>query len=503
MNPIRTPFSAISRLSLAGVCGALLFLLAACGGASDGADGPAPARSKSAALDASDGPKAQGTVPVYRFYNRATGAHFYTASASERDRIRATLPVMSYDGPAFEASPVAAAGLSPVHRFYNRQTGVHFYTISEAERAQVQANLPQFLYEGIAYYASTVAGPGLRPLSRFYLAGKGYHFYTVTPTEVAYLPQYAYEGTGYHVFGSEPATIRSYGSFARAALGPGAPLYGALSFPADNPWNQDVSALPVDPNSDALIASIGQDTGLHPDFGSGFWEGAPIGIPYVVVSGAQARVPMVWTAYGDESDPGPYPVPVDAPVEGGRASNGDRHVIVIDRDNQRLYEIGRAFPQTGGAWFADVGALFHLDSNNVRPGGQPGWTSADAPRLHPCDAVYVRLKNAGQQAADVTGLVIQPTAAVAALKDPVYGVRLDPGSTGVYAWQFDPMTGPPAVSDIAFIVVQADPAVRIHADYSNLAQCGATDFACGATATTTRSGDQPFAQGRARGRVTL
>lgn len=90
---------------------------------------------------------------------------------------------------------------------------------------------------------------------------------------------------------------------------------------------------------------------------------------------------MVWTAYGDESDPGPYPVPVDAPVEGGRASNGDRHVIVIDRDNQRLYEIGRAFPQTGGAWFADVGALFHLDSNNVRPGGQPGWTSADAAGL--------------------------------------------------------------------------------------------------------------------------
>jgi len=187
MNPIRTPFSAISRLSLAVACGALLFSLVACGGASDGADGPAEARSKSAALDESGSPKAQGTVPVYRFYNRATGAHFYTASASERDHIRATLPVMSYDGPAFEASPVAAAGLSPVHRFYNRQTGVHFYTISESERAQVQANLPQFHYEGIAYYASMVAGPGLRPLSRFYLAGKGYHFYTVTPTEVAYL----------------------------------------------------------------------------------------------------------------------------------------------------------------------------------------------------------------------------------------------------------------------------------------------------------------------------
>lgn len=129
-----------------------------------------------------------------------------------------------------------------------------------------------------------------------------------------------------------------------------------------------------------------------------------------------------------------------------------------------------------------------------------GWTTADAPKLHACDTVYIRLTNGGAAGVDVTGLVIQPTAAVAALKDPVYGVRLDPRSTGVYAWQFDPFSGQAAVvSDIAFIVVQADPAVRIHADYSNLAQCGATDFVCGATATTTRSGDQSFAKGAARG----
>ena len=129
-----------------------------------------------------------------------------------------------------------------------------------------------------------------------------------------------------------------------------------------------------------------------------------------------------------------------------------------------------------------------------------GWTSADAPRLHPCDAVYITLRNGAKAGADVTGLVIQPSGAVGALKDPVYGVRLDPGATGVYAWQFDPMADrTPALSNIAFIIVQADPAVRIHADYSNLAQCAATDFACGATATTTRSGDQAFAQGRARG----
>lgn len=401
----------LRRWALLGAAATLLGPLVACGGAGSDRSGPPSASTtaeaeRSARSEADHAALAEGArlnaqelaaaqasstlharakavsaVPVYRFYNRNTSAHFYTVSASERDVVLATLPNMVYDGPAFEASVQPAAGLSPVHRFYNRQTGVHFYTISEAERAHVQATLPQFTYEGGAYFASQVAGPGLRPLSRFYLAGKGFHFYTVTPTEVAYLPQYAHEGTGYHVFGSEPATIRSYGNFSRAALGPGAPLYGALAFPADNPWNQDVSTLPVDPNSGALIASIGLDTGLHPDFGSGFWQGAPIGIPYVVVSGAQAKVPMAWTAYGDESDPGPYPVPPDAPVEGGRASTGDRHVIVIDRDNQRLYEIGRAFPQAGGAWFADVGALFHLDSNNVRPGGLPGWTSADAAGL--------------------------------------------------------------------------------------------------------------------------
>lgn len=128
-----------------------------------------------------------------------------------------------------------------------------------------------------------------------------------------------------------------------------------------------------------------------------------------------------------------------------------------------------------------------------------GWTAADAPQLHPCDAVYVKLRNNGAAGADVTGLVIQPTASVDVLKDPAYGVRLEPGATGVYAWQFDPLPHGTAVSDIAFIVVQADPVVRVHADYGALAQCAATDFTCGAGATTTRSGDQAFAQGAARG----
>jgi hypothetical protein len=161
-------------------------------------------------------------------------------------------------------------------------------------------------------------------------------------------------------------------------LGPGASLHGKRLFPADNAWNQDISAAPIDPNSANLIASIGLNASFHPDFGTTY-AGAPNGIPYVVVSGAQTRVPLTWTAYGDESDAGPYPVPPDAPIEGGPNATGDRHVLVIDRDNWKLYELGYAFPVSGGAsWRANCGAIFDLNSNALRPAG---WTSADAAGL--------------------------------------------------------------------------------------------------------------------------
>jgi hypothetical protein len=161
-------------------------------------------------------------------------------------------------------------------------------------------------------------------------------------------------------------------------LGPGASLHGKRPFPSDNPWNQDISTAPVDPNSANLIASIGLNTGLHPDFGT-VYNGAPNGIPYVVVSGAQEGVPINFTAYGDESDPGPYPVPASAPIEGGPTSTGDRHVLVIDRDNWKLYELGYAFPINNGvSWNANCGAIFDLNSNALRPAG---WTSADAAGL--------------------------------------------------------------------------------------------------------------------------
>src|SRR5579871_2802850 len=126
-------------------------------------------------------------------------------------------------------------------------------------------------------------------------------------------------------------------------LGICASLNGARPFPDDHPWNQDISRLPVDPNSANLIKSIGLTTGLHPDFGSGTWDGGPIGIPYIVVPGDQALVPITFY-YADQSDPGPYPIPSNAPIEGGPQATGDRHVLIIDRDNWKLYEIYSAYP---------------------------------------------------------------------------------------------------------------------------------------------------------------
>lgn len=161
-------------------------------------------------------------------------------------------------------------------------------------------------------------------------------------------------------------------------LGPGASLHGKRLFPPDNPWNQEISNEPVDPNSANLIRGIGIDDRLHADFGT-VYNGAPNGIPYIVVAGSQPRVPISFGSYGGESDPGPYPVPGDAPIEGGPNSKGDRHVLVIDRDAWKLYEMFSVSPVRGGTgWVTGSGAVFDLNSNVLRP---EGWTSADAAGL--------------------------------------------------------------------------------------------------------------------------
>ncbi len=155
---------------------------------------------------------------------------------------------------------------------------------------------------------------------------------------------------------------------------------GCTIFPANNVWNAPVDTLPVDPNSTAYVNTIGADTGLHADFGSGLWEGGPIGIPYVVVPSSQPKVAIQFNAdgYPDESDPGPFPVPTNAPIEGGAASTGDRHVLVVEQGACNLYELYKSVPQSNGSWEVYASAKYPLNSNALRP---DAWTSADAAGL--------------------------------------------------------------------------------------------------------------------------
>ncbi len=168
---------------------------------------------------------------------------------------------------------------------------------------------------------------------------------------------------------------------AGPALVSARPLPGAPKcpvFPANNPWNQRVDTLPVARNSARLIASIGLDAPVHPDFGSGLYDGEPIGIPYAIVSSRTKRVPVSFQ-YAGESDGHRYPLPPHVPIEGGYGSSGDRHVIVVNRDTCTDYELFAAYPHGDWKrWTAGSGAIFNLRSDHLRPAG---WTSADAAGL--------------------------------------------------------------------------------------------------------------------------
>jgi hypothetical protein len=158
------------------------------------------------------------------------------------------------------------------------------------------------------------------------------------------------------------------------------PLPGAANcplFPSTSQWNMRVDRLPVLSRSAEIVRSIGLDARMHADFGSGLWDGGPIGIPFTVVGRGQARVPVSFD-YASESNPGPYPIPGDVPIEGGRDADGDRHAIVVDRDSCKLFELFAAHPRAGGGWQAGSGAVWSLRSNRLRP---RGWTSADAAGL--------------------------------------------------------------------------------------------------------------------------
>jgi hypothetical protein len=155
-------------------------------------------------------------------------------------------------------------------------------------------------------------------------------------------------------------------------------LGGCPMFPINNVWNTPIDTLPVDANSAAYISTIGPNTGLHPDFGT-VWKGAPNGIPYVIVPANQPLVPVSFL-WADESDPGPYPIPPDPPIEGGPDGEGDRHILILHQGECKLYELFYAFPKDDGSggWHASSGAIFDLNSNALRP---DTWTSADAAGL--------------------------------------------------------------------------------------------------------------------------
>ncbi len=163
------------------------------------------------------------------------------------------------------------------------------------------------------------------------------------------------------------------------STGQGASLNGFVPFPSSNAWNQDISGATVDPNSDAIINFIGPTVGLHPDFGAGLYDGSSMGIPYSVVGASQGMVNIDFTAYGDESDPGPMPIPANAQIEGyPNPGNGDRHVLVIDNNNCFLYELYSASPNSDGSWNAGSAAVWDLLNGEQRPWT---WTSADAAGL--------------------------------------------------------------------------------------------------------------------------
>ncbi|MBI4785677.1 MAG: hypothetical protein HY782_01335 [Chloroflexi bacterium] len=168
------------------------------------------------------------------------------------------------------------------------------------------------------------------------------------------------------------ATFVAVVSLTFLALPTSAAVAGCPLFPANNVWNTRVDTLPVDSRSATYVNFIGASRGLHPDFGSQLWDGGPIGIPYATVAGTQPRVPVTFY-YPDESDPGPYPIPSNPPIEYG----SDHHLLIVDRDACQLFELYDV-SNSGGNWSAGSGAIFDLNSNALRPAG---WTSADAAGL--------------------------------------------------------------------------------------------------------------------------
>jgi hypothetical protein len=178
---------------------------------------------------------------------------------------------------------------------------------------------------------------------------------------------------------SSAAALAQSGACKGMTVGRLSSLNGFVPFTSESLWNTDISGAQVDSNSANIIDYIGSSVTLHPDFGSGTYAGQSIGIPYQVVAGSQRKVTVKLGAYADESDPGPMPIPATALIEGYPSpGNGDRHVIVLEKDGCWLYELYHAYHLANGSWSADSTAIWDMTIDPQRP---YTWTSADAAGL--------------------------------------------------------------------------------------------------------------------------
>jgi hypothetical protein len=181
------------------------------------------------------------------------------------------------------------------------------------------------------------------------------------------------------IFACCPTSFSQSGTCAGMTAGQLTSLNGFVPFPSNSLWNTDISSAPVDPNSANYITFIGSTVTLHPDFGAGTFHSQTLGIPYQVVAGTQAKVPVTLGAFASESDPGPEPIPSNALIEGfPKPGSGDRHVLVLEKDGCWLYELFHAALSKSGKWSADSTAIWDMTINEQRP---YTWTSADAAGL--------------------------------------------------------------------------------------------------------------------------
>ena len=258
-------------------------------------------------------------------------------------------------------------------------SGAHANGISKASGDAQQGTMSSLLAAPLVVRVTNSAGAPVSGATVAWSAAPGNGILSATTSSTDAAGHASVRWTLDSTFMATSVTASITGaSVTFTAIGNGSgDLGGRAIFPATNAWRADISAAQRDPNSDNLIASCGATAGMHPDFGT-MYAGAPNGISYVVVHGTQPRVPVSFY-YADESDPGPYPVPPYAPVEGGSASTGDRHVIVVDADHWMLYEMFDAHSVSNGAsWTGGSGAIFDMTAGTVRPAG---WTSADAAGL--------------------------------------------------------------------------------------------------------------------------